>query len=105
MTHFHYVYHPPGSRLPRSATFVMPLANSTDDDYLSRLVDMGDSPSASYGDWQYLNAQESQKLEAELSEPQSMGSITGSWLLLAADPTRVNWQRNKWWGPEDSHLH
>src|SRR6188768_2236636 len=27
--------------------------------------------------------------------------ITGDWLLRAADPTRVDWQLNHWWGDEE----
>lgn len=30
---------------------------------------------------------------------------TGDWLLSAADPTRVNWQLNHWWGDDEVHLH
>lgn len=31
--------------------------------------------------------------------------ITGDWLLRAADPTRVDWQLNHWWGDDEAHLH
>lgn len=30
--------------------------------------------------------------------------ITGDWLLRAADPTRVDWQLNHWWGDEESQF-
>jgi len=30
---------------------------------------------------------------------------TSDWLLQAADPSRVNWQLNHWWGDEEVHLH
>ncbi len=30
--------------------------------------------------------------------------ITGDWLLRAADPTRVEWQLNHWWGDEESQF-
>lgn len=92
---------PPSSETPQ---FVMHEAQSTDDDYLSRLVDMGDAPSAAYGDWQYLTARESEAFEDAI-EPIGIGTITGLWFLSAADPARVNWQRHKWWGPDDAHLH
>lgn len=28
----------------------------------------------------------------------------GEWLISAADPTRVEWQRNRWWGSEEEDL-
>lgn len=31
--------------------------------------------------------------------------ITGDWLLRAADPTRVDWQENHWWGDDESQFH
>lgn len=30
---------------------------------------------------------------------------TGEWLLSAADPTRVEWHLNRWWGDDEVHLH
>lgn len=86
-------------------TFVKGDAAATDDDYLSRMVDMGDPPQSAYEDWQYLTAQESRELEAQLLPPLTVTNATGAWLLSAADPTRVNWQKYKWWGSEDAHLH
>ena len=31
-------------------------------------------------------------------------TITGDWLLQAADPTRVEWQLNHWWEDEESQF-
>jgi hypothetical protein len=95
---------PPLPTSHESPHFVVAEAQSTDDDYLSRLVDMGDAPTAAYGDWQYLTADESEAFEESI-EPVGIGTITGLWFLSAADPARVNWQKNKWWGPDDAHLH
>lgn len=86
------------------STFIPVDAAATDDDYLSRLVDMGDAPAQSYSDWHYLSADESHQLEIELAPDVDGVTAAGIWLLQAADPTRVNWQRNKWWGEDDVHL-
>ena len=49
---------------------------------------------------------DSQHVWADLREGlQRWEVVAGEWLLSAADPSRVNWQLNHWWGDDEVHLH